>query len=185
MPIIRCTQKLLAEVGTIISTTNHAESIPNLEQCDLLDEWYANLVFVDRQKCIVFINPATLFVTIAYGKRRDELRQLHQVLMGSLRQALVAEQVDLEVVDRVVQRFEKTQIAKTQDRSTLGCLNDVIRHFKWLSDREQDSPETRTETVVKNLNRIPWVKTSFGYALVPMERILRDTFGWRGRFEKL
>jgi signal recognition particle GTPase len=181
MPIIRCTQKLLAEVGT----SNQAEAIADLEQSNPLDEWYANLVFIDRQKCVVFINPATLFVAIAYGKRRDELRQLHQVFMESLRQALVTEQVEIEVIDRVVQRFENTQIAKTQDRSTLGCLNDVMRHFKWLSDREQDAPETRTETVVRNLNRIPWVKTSFDYALVPMEQILRETFGWRGRFEKL
>lgn len=57
-----------------------------------------------------------------------------------LRQTFVAEQVEIELIDRVVQRFENTQIAKTQDRSTLGCLNDVIRYLKWLSDREQDAP---------------------------------------------
>jgi hypothetical protein len=111
--------------------------------------------------------------------------QLHQVFMESLRQAFVAEQVEIELIDRVMQRFENTQIAKTQDRSTLGYLNDVIPYLKWLSDREQDAPETTAENVIKALNRILWVKTSFGYTLVPMERILCETFGWCGRFEKL
>lgn len=177
MPVIRCTQKLLTEMGSSGCDDSELPDLP-------LDEWYANLVILERQKCVVFINPATLFVAVAYSKRRDELRQLPQVLKESLRQALTAETVETAVIDRVIQRFEQTHIAKTQDRKTLGCLNDVIRHFKWLSERERDVPEVRAERVVRALNRIPWVKTSFGYALVPMQQILHETFGWDGQFEK-
>jgi hypothetical protein len=177
MPVIRCTQKLLAEMGNPRANDTVRSNLP-------LDEWYANLIILDRQKCVVFINPATLFVAIAYGKRREELRQLQQILIESLRQALTVENVDVGVLDRVVQNLEEADIAKTQDRKTLGCLNDVIQHFKWLSERERDEPAVRANTVVKALNRIPWVKTSFGYALVPMGQILRETFGWTGEFEK-
>ncbi|MBN8564809.1 MAG: hypothetical protein J0L70_30210 [Leptolyngbya sp. UWPOB_LEPTO1] len=175
MPVIRCTQKLLTEIGSSGAENPELSDLP-------LDEWYANLVILDRQKCVVFINPATLFVAISYGKRRNELRQLQQILMESLRQALTAEEVEAGVIDRVVQRLEAAPIAETQDRKTLGCLNDVIRHFKWLSEREV--PETKIKGVVKMLNRIPWVRTQFGYALIPMEQILHESFEWSGRFEK-
>jgi hypothetical protein len=38
MLIIRCTQKLLAEVGIATSTLSHPEAISNLEQNNPLDE---------------------------------------------------------------------------------------------------------------------------------------------------
>jgi hypothetical protein len=174
MPVIRCTQKLLTEIKPA--------GVDDSPSCDLpLDEWYANVVVLHRQKYVVFINPTTRFVAVSDGKRRNQLQPLQPVFIESLRQALSAEQVDIAVIDRVVQRFEQAQLAKTIDRQTLGCLNDVIRQLKWL--RESQASEVRTKDVTKILNRIPWVHTSFGYALIPMEHILRESFGWSERFE--
>lgn len=55
MPVILCTQKLLTEIGSCGADESEWSDLP-------LDEWYANLVILNRQKCVVFINPATLFV---------------------------------------------------------------------------------------------------------------------------
>jgi hypothetical protein len=74
MTVIRCTQKLLLEIGQTPVLAKACEQP--------LDEWYANLVVLDRQKCVVFLNPATFFAAIAYHKRRGELRHERMTLLN-------------------------------------------------------------------------------------------------------
>lgn len=53
MTLLHCTQKLLKELGTppLVDTPAVTEGLGN---------WYANLIRIDRKKCILFTNEKTL-----------------------------------------------------------------------------------------------------------------------------
>ena len=181
MAIIHCTQKLLTEMA--IQPADLVAIEPNCSQT-VLEAWYANLVVIKRQKIVVFINPSTLFVTLASGVRRSELRNLQDVFLESIMFTLQAEGVESTVVQKLVAHFETAQIAKTSDRRTLGYLNDVIHQLTCQVEHDPSSSREAIASITRQLNRIPWVKTQFVYAIEAMEPVLKSTFGWDGQFDR-
>jgi hypothetical protein len=181
MAIIHCTQKLLTEM-----TIQPADLVAIEPDCSqtVLEEWYANLAVIKRQKIVVFINPSTLFVTLAFGVRRSDLRNLQGVFLESIMFTLQSEGVESAVVQKLVAHFETTQIAKTSDRRTLGYLNDVIHQLTWRVEHDPISSQEAIASITRQLNRIPWVKTQFIYAVNAMEPVLKNTFGWGGQFDR-
>ena len=181
MVIIRCTQKLLTEMA--IRPAALAEIEPNRSQTGL-GEWYANLAVIKQQKIVVFINPSTLFVSLAFGVHRSDLRNFQGVFLESIMRTLQSEGIESTVVQKLIVHLETTQIAKTSDRRTLGYLNDVIHQLTWQVEHEHCSSQEAVVSITKQLNRIPWVKTQFVYAIEAMEPVLKNTFGWDGQFER-
>lgn len=179
MAAIRCTQKLLAEMG--LSPANLAEINSNCSETALA-EWYANLAVIKRQKIVVFINPATLFVTLALGIRRNDLHNLPAVFLESLTATLSIEGIEPTVIQTLAAHFETTQITKTSDRRTLGYLNDVIHQFTWQIERNPNPTQEEIASIRRRLNRTPWAKAQFICAIEAMEPVLQNNFGWNGQF---
>jgi Domain of unknown function (DUF6933) len=79
--ILRCTKKLLAVIGPKLAT-DPAPAAPDGE------DWYANLLWFDRRKCLLLTHAATLFaifephVTAASLRATDTLvtRLIHREL---------------------------------------------------------------------------------------------------------
>lgn len=164
MTVIRCTQKLLAEIDTVAELD---------ATVDPLDEWYANLTLVRRRKVIVFLHAQTRFVAVALKPPRRQSQSLPNLLAESLSRALAAESVDAAAITQLTQRIETTQIARTADRRVLGCMNDVIRLLGWhLSEVEGEELHEKTTEVVKLLNRMPWVNRTPSYAIDGLELML-------------
>ena len=71
MAIIRCTQKLLKEMG--LSKSDLVDQDPAAES---LGSWYANLLIIERKKSVIFTNERTLLTFLVVGLKRAEIRQL-------------------------------------------------------------------------------------------------------------
>jgi hypothetical protein len=57
MPLIRCTRKLLTEIGAQVASS------AELAQPALLGDWFANLknlIRIERRKCVIFASERTL-----------------------------------------------------------------------------------------------------------------------------
>jgi hypothetical protein len=67
--ILRCTRKLLTVLGSAV-----AEPAPAPDP----EDWYANLVWLDRRKCLLLIHSATL--AGAGGLARTDLPELNRSL---------------------------------------------------------------------------------------------------------
>jgi hypothetical protein len=94
--VLRCTKKLLA----LINPAGHARPAPEPSRQD----WYANLLWVDRRKCLLLTHSATLFSIFEADVHAADLRAIHSLLTR-----LPAELI----------------ITATADRSVLGCMNDM------------------------------------------------------------
>lgn len=112
---IRCTQKLLARLGsvpvTIITTPD-----------TVLGDWYANLIRVGWMQVVLAVSERTLFPLVVPAK---ESRTLVPRLMEALAKQLLSIGVPQEDVQAELQTMQSSVIAKTANRRVLGSLNDL------------------------------------------------------------
>jgi hypothetical protein len=76
--ILRCTRKLLAVLGA----GQVADPAPDGE------DWYANLLWIDRRKCLLLTHAATLFSVFEPDVRATRLRDTHNVVTALIEREL-------------------------------------------------------------------------------------------------
>jgi len=81
--ILRCTKKLLAVIGPKLL----AEPAPAPEA----EDWYANLLWFDRRKCLLLTHAATLFSVFEADVRAANLRATSQLITRLLGRELHSE----------------------------------------------------------------------------------------------
>jgi hypothetical protein len=69
MSIIRCTAKLQKEMGL-----KKSDLTGSVDETTVLGSWHANLLHIDRRKCILFANDRTLFNFIVADLKREHIR---------------------------------------------------------------------------------------------------------------
>jgi hypothetical protein len=179
--LIRCTQKLVAEIG--VDPRSLVTDAPELNR-GAIAEWYANLVIIERQKCIVFMNTSTHFVTLSFGRKKPEIQRFRELFVNSLVHALEAEAVNSEIIEKFLSAYETVSLGKTNNRSVLGYLNDVIHMVQYLipASQEQHGGEVDIGEMTKQLNRSPWVKAQYTYAIDGMQELMQRDLNWDGQF---
>ena len=133
MPLIRCTQTLLKELGT-----PKAELVEKAQDPGLVGDWYANLFRVDRRKCILFTNARTLYAFVVLAVRKDMLRALEEFSCTLLEDNLGAEGFAERTIKLVLDAHRELEIGKTKSKSVLGSMNDYAYRFEYHVAREAD-----------------------------------------------
>ena len=86
MQLIGCTKKLQKEMGLGV------KDLATFEPDDSgLGPWTANLIFVNRRKCILFVNDKTLFNFLVPDVPRQQIRELDRMFRGWLSCVLAEE----------------------------------------------------------------------------------------------
>lgn len=111
--VLRCTKKLLDVL--------RPPEVSALEPCD--EDWYANLLVLDRRKCLLLTHAATLFSVFESDVRVGQLRSTREFVSGLLERELQEESLPTDTFGDT--RSEALVVAKTADRSVLGCMNDM------------------------------------------------------------
>jgi len=86
MQLIRCTKKLQKEMGL-----KQSDLCAEEPRFSYLGSWHANLIHIDRRKCIVFVNDKTLFNFIAPDVSRAQIRELDKLFKNYLSSVIAAE----------------------------------------------------------------------------------------------
>jgi hypothetical protein len=113
--ILRCTAKAQALLGR--PAPGQADLAPSSE------DWYANLLWVERRKCLLVTHAGTLFSVFLPDVRAAQLRPPGPLLVDTIHRALLAEMLPVDALGELDERA--LVIAKTADRSVLGCMNDL------------------------------------------------------------
>ncbi len=111
--ILRCTKKLL----TVIGSRQLIDRTPDGE------DWYANLLWLSGRKCLLITHAATLFTVFEADVRAADLHDPGRLVTGLISRELRCEQLPTDTFgspDPV-----DVSLAKTADRSVLGCMNDM------------------------------------------------------------
>jgi hypothetical protein len=112
--ILRCTRKLLTVLGSAV-----AEPAPAPDP----EDWYANLLWLDRRTCLLLTHSATLFTIFEADVTASGLRATRQLVTGLIGRELRREELPAGTFGDLGQ--QEVLLATTADRSVLGCMNDM------------------------------------------------------------
>jgi len=139
--IIRCTAKLLKEMGIA-----KADLVDKTSSESALNEWYAHLFFLARRKCILFAHAKTYYGFVAYGLKREDIRNLDEVFRKNLGYRLYEDGFSPEAIKKAIAAVDTIAYSRTIDRQVLGVMNHMIYEFGACLDRHGFvTPETLKE----------------------------------------
>jgi hypothetical protein len=112
--VVRCTKKTLDLLGRTITLTELAPAD---------DDWYLNVVRIDRQKCLLLTHSGTLFSIFRPRVRAAELRPIGPYLTEAIEAELRAEGLPSDTFAEL--KPDAWRLAKTASRSTLGHMTQM------------------------------------------------------------
>lgn len=158
--VLRCTAKLLVFLGV------RAGSLPIQESSS--NDWYANLIRIDRRRCLLVVHAGTLFSVFATGVRKAELTPVGSVVARLIRHELPIEGLAADALGDVDE--EMVQLATTASRSTLGYMNEMARFFRFGVELGGGLEACDVGALSRDARReLHLMQTPPGY-LVPIER---------------
>ena len=144
--LVRATKSLLKELDQRPSDLDGAES-PRL----MFHEWYGNLIYVKRRKCMVFCDTKTLFTFVMTGVVKKQYQDFQVHFLAGLQFAL--DSGGLHLPDDFA--CDSIKFGPTQDRRVLSSVNDLVRQFRFQVDRHRGLKHADMGSVLKRVNTTP------------------------------
>src|SRR5215207_3340700 len=104
-------------------------SVPLVELPANEDDWYANLLWLERRKCLLLTHAGTLFSVFVADVRAAELRPLGTYIAEVAEAELRSERLPADALGALDP--DTFQLARTASRSVLGCMNDMALHIEY------------------------------------------------------
>ncbi len=120
--VVRCTKKMLDLLD------GRKLTLSELRPSD--DDWYLNLVWIERQKCLLLSHAGTLFSVFRAGVHVADLRPLGGYLVEAIQTELRAEGLPGDTF--LALDPDTLQLAKTASRSTLGFMTEMAFELGWI-----------------------------------------------------
>ena len=164
MAIIRCTTKLLNELG--VKPTNTPAQPP-----DLFD-WHANLLRLDRKKYVLYTNSQTLYSILMRwaGKAKKFQEQFRLELFKNL----MSEGFNEKHVEYIMSGHAQVTITQTNSRSVLGSMNDLASQIGSMISLRGRLADPDLLKINRELNRIPMGAIKYQYSIAELKRKLDD-----------
>jgi len=164
MAILRCTKKLLTELKT--------KSSEGTISSDEIGCWHANLLRVDRRKCILFTHDATLFSFFVPGLKKPHFQNIREVFGQNLFKNLLRENFPQNQIEIVLDEHREIIIAKTNNRSVLGSMTDLAFQLKYQIAAMGGLVNVDLAELNHELNRIPMSAIKEIYSIYELRKLL-------------
>ena len=97
-------------------------------------DWYANLLWLDRRKCLLLVHAGTLFSVFAPDVRKAHLAPIGPLVVRLIERELHAEDLPLDCFGDLDPGA--VTLAKTASRTVLGYMNEIARYCDFaIADR--------------------------------------------------
>jgi Domain of unknown function (DUF6933) len=116
MVLLRCTSKLLKVLGI------RPASLQDREPDGSWEEWYANLLWIERRKCLLITHGRTLFSVFVPDVVKTDITPLGPFLSRQIWFSLITEGLPSTTFGALDP--EGLEFARTADRRILGCMAD-------------------------------------------------------------
>jgi len=147
LTLLHCTQKLLKELGN-----PPLQSPDNLHSTGL-GNWYANLLRIDRRKCILFTNEKTLYSFLIPRVKKENLKNIVDEFLFYLNMNLQAEGFSIEVINRVLQEYTDIGFAKTASKKILGSMNQLAFEYEIFVQEKGGLENVKVLEMNRDINR--------------------------------
>ncbi len=121
----------------------------------LLGSWHANLIHIDRRKCILFTNDKTLFNFLVPDVTRGHIRELDKLFRSYLECVLSDEGFDEGVKEKILSEYQEIGYASSNSKTVLGSMNDLAFHYKYLIFSDGGIHGCDLPEIIRKLNRMP------------------------------
>jgi len=165
MTTIKCTAKLLVELGT--------EPIAAPSQPDLSD-WHANVLRIERKKFVLFTNDQTLYSFLIRMARRPVPADFIELFRLGLLKSLLAEGLDDPRVAQMLGGQGPTIITRTSSRSVLGSMNELAFQIKHMIHYEGGLANVDFSEIGRELNRILMGAIKYSTGIKELKRRLDE-----------
>ncbi|MCP5408376.1 MAG: hypothetical protein H6963_03650 [Chromatiaceae bacterium] len=150
MQLIRCTKKLQKEIGL-----KQSDLCTEEPRFSYLGSWHANLIHIDRRKCLLFANDRTLFNFIVPDLSRAQIRDLKKLFKSYLSCVLADEGFADVERERILAEYDEIGFANTNSKSVLGSMNDLAFHYKYSILESGGVHSPAVPETIRRLNRMP------------------------------
>lgn len=148
-----------------------SEKVPS-EPC--LGSWHVNLIYIDRKKCLLFVNEKTLFNFVVPGIPRAQIKKLSDVFRTTLKCVLADEGIPEVVITKIMSEYESIQYGNTNNKSVLGSMNDLAFHYKFHIHSEGGVHSCAVPSIIKKLNRIPMGALEYLYPIDALKAVCEN-----------
>jgi Domain of unknown function (DUF6933) len=159
--VVRCTGKLLDLLGK--------QSVRLIDAPPNRDDWYANLLWLDRRKSLLITHAGTLFALFVADIRAADLRPFERRIVDLLTAALCEEDLPSGVLGRL--EPSEVRIAKTASKHVLGVMNQMALEIGWAVDQAGGLWNVDVDDLNRHLRRS--LHTKDGEYRVPLELVHR------------
>ena len=164
MATIRCTTKLLKELGT--KPTIAPAQPPSLS------DWHANLLRVDRKKCVLFTNDLTLYSFLIHMVKKPLSAGFGELFRLGLLKSLMSDGLDNLQVRHMLGSQGSIMIAKTNSRSILGSMNDLAFQIKCIVHVMGGLVIADLSEINRQMNYIPMSAIKYNVGIEELRRRL-------------
>jgi len=147
--IVRCTARLLK----LLAPGEVADVPPAPE------DWYANLIWIDRRKCLLAVHADTLFSVFVADVRKPQLSKFGHYLAGTVATALADEGLASDCLGPLDPTL--VQVARTASRSVLGFMNDMAATSEHMAERAGGVTYLDVDDLNASLRRTPYNRDGY------------------------
>jgi hypothetical protein len=124
MTVIRCTQKLLDEMGPKASKLPAPSNVPG---------WHANVFRIERHKCVLFTHDESLFSVFIPWLHKEDFLSLGETFSQRLFKTLLWHEFPQEQMEVILDTLREIQYGKSNNRSVLGTMNELRFQIEYFA----------------------------------------------------
>lgn len=158
MLYLKCTGVVQKALG--LTKTQVADALPNPAP---LGNWYVNRFAIGQRKAYVFMSETTLLSFILLqGKKPMTVETLPTMLLAGLAQLLEMRGFGQDAIARALLHYHDGVFAKTDSRSDLGSLNDLVQRYQWLIASDGGLAHCDLTRIIMGTNAMPQRRLGWG-----------------------
>lgn len=147
--IVRCTARLLKLLAP--GALADVPSAPN--------DWYANLIWIDRRKCLLVVHADTLFPVFVADVRTPQLANFGQYIAWTVATSLADEELAPDCLGPLDPA--QVRLARTASRSVLGVMNDMASMSQRIAEQASGISSLDVEDLNAFLRRTPYKRDGY------------------------
>jgi hypothetical protein len=168
--LLRCTTKMLGLLGVRAAALAEAAATES--------DWYVNLLWIERRKCLLLTHAGTVFPIFVADIRKADLVPIGPYVVDLIEEELRSEGFAPDALGRL--DAEKVQLSRTGSRSILGVMNNAALLARYRIEAMGGIDRANVNVINRFLRRTPHQRD--GQHVRPVELVSAEALRPR-RFE--
>jgi hypothetical protein len=138
----------------------------------MLGPWHANLIYINRRKCIIFVNDATLFNFIVPDVNRSAIRDLQNLFLDFLHPVLAQEGFSQSQREMLTSEYAEVVYGPTCSKSVLGSMNDFAFHYEHWIASTNGLHSAEVPGIISKMNHMPMGALKYSHSIDALRKVV-------------